>query len=104
MEQNTVKALERGLDILSCFTYEKPSWGITKLALQLGLPKSSVHRLGATLEKKRFLRRKVGSRDYELGFKVLALAGSLPGEAEELRAKAAPYLEVLHKATSCTVW
>jgi DNA-binding IclR family transcriptional regulator len=103
MEHPTVKSLIRGLDILSCFSIETPSWGITKLARQLGLPKSSVHRLVSTLESKRFLRREARSKDYELGFKVLAIAGSLPGETEELRLKAASYLRTLHKLTSCTV-
>jgi IclR family transcriptional regulator, KDG regulon repressor len=103
MEQGAVRALERGLDILSCFGPESPSWGITRLARKLKLPKSSVHRLVATLEKNGFLRRNGASDDYELGFKVLALTGSLPGENEELRAKAAPYLRELHQTTSCTV-
>jgi DNA-binding IclR family transcriptional regulator len=101
--EHSVRALERGLDILSCFSGENACWGITRLAQELGLPKSSVHRLVATLEKKGFLRREARSRDYELGFKVLAIAGSLPGETEELRLSAAPYLRTLHKRTSCTV-
>lgn len=95
--------MEKALDILSRFTPAKSSWGITELARDLKFPKSSVHRMVKTFEKKGFLRQRRGLGDYELGYRMLELTGALVGETEGLRARAARYLRHLHETLRCTV-
>jgi len=53
----SVRAVERALDILLCFTMETPTLSLTEIAEQVGMHKSTIHRLLATLESKRFITR-----------------------------------------------
>lgn len=78
MEDNklTVRAVERALDILLCFT-EKTEWGLTEIANRVSLNKSTVHRLLASLEGKGFLTRDTSTEKYRLGFRVWELSTNL---------------------------
>src|ERR1700685_4506090 len=76
------QSLERGLAILSAFSPDRPAIGISELARELGLTRSTTHRYGP------------GPRVLDLGFSVL---GSL-----ELRQIAAPHLQQLTDATGHT--
>ncbi len=95
--------MEKALDILSRFTPAKSCWGITELSRDLKLPKSSIHRMVKTFEKKGFLRQRADSGEYEIGYRMLELTGALVGETEGLRVRAAPYLRHLHESLRCTV-
>ena len=53
----SIRAVERALDILLCFSRQTPELTMTQIAEQVGLYKSTVHRLLATLEGKRFVQR-----------------------------------------------
>lgn len=78
MEDNklTVRAVERALDILLCFT-EETDLGLTELASRVGLHKSTVHRLLASLEGKGFVIRDQATDKYRLGFRVWELSANL---------------------------
>jgi len=54
--KTNVRAVERALDILLCFT-DSTDLGLSEIASRLSLHKSTVHRLLATLENKGFLIR-----------------------------------------------
>ena len=72
---NTVRAVERSLDILLCFTdSEENRLGLTDIAKRVGLHKSTVHRLLASLESRGFVRRDSHSEMYQLGWRILQLA------------------------------
>jgi IclR family transcriptional regulator, KDG regulon repressor len=96
-------SLDKACDVLCCFTSMKPSWGISELARQLGLPKSGIFRIARTFERKGFLRRTPGSTRYELGYRMYELTGAAVGEGKWLCEKAAPYLWEIHKASGFTV-
>ncbi len=96
-------SLDKACDVLCCFTSMKPSWGISELARQLGLPKSGIFRIARTFEKKGFLRRTAGSTHFELGYRIYELTGAAVGEGKWLCQKAAPYLWEVHKASGFTV-
>jgi IclR family KDG regulon transcriptional repressor len=53
----SVRAVERALDILLCFSQDGPVLSLTQIAEQVGMHKSTVHRLLATLESRRFVHR-----------------------------------------------
>jgi IclR family KDG regulon transcriptional repressor len=72
----TVRAVERALDILLCFTNES-DLGLTELASRVGLHKSTVHRLLASLEGKGFVIRDPSSDKYKLGYRVWELSANL---------------------------
>ncbi len=78
----TVRAVERALDILLVFT-EHTSLGLTEIADKVGLHKSTVHRLLASLEGKGFLIRDAATEKYRLGFRVWELSAQLAGQTDD---------------------
>jgi DNA-binding IclR family transcriptional regulator len=68
-----VPALERGLSVLRCFTWQRPQWSLAELTHQLGLPRPSVFRLVHTLETLGYLVRDDTAKRYRLGSAVLNL-------------------------------
>ncbi len=68
----SVRAVERSLDILLCFTREEPIRSLGQIAESVHLSKPTAHRLLGTLEKRRFvIRDKVKGR-YRLGVRFLS--------------------------------
>lgn len=63
------QSLGRGLDILEAFTRERPELGVTELGVRLGLAKSTVHRLLATLRVRGYVRKNPRSGKYRLGIR-----------------------------------
>lgn len=68
-----VAALSHGLDILRCFTPDKPVLANSELANMTGMPRSSVSRLTHTLVKVGYLDYDTEARAYRLGLSVLSL-------------------------------
>ncbi|MED4583135.1 IclR family transcriptional regulator [Brevibacillus choshinensis] len=75
-QKANVRAVERGLDILLCFT-DATDLGLSEISSRLSLHKSTVHRLLATLENKGFLIRDVQTEKYRLGFRIWELSANL---------------------------
>jgi len=95
------QSLERGLAILSAFRPDRPALGISELARELGLTRSTTHRYVATLASLRYLDQETSTRRYRLGPRVLDLGFSVLGSLE-LREVAAPYLRRLTEVTGLT--
>ena len=92
---DSVRAVDRALDILLSFSQEKPVLSLTEISEEVGISKSTVHRLLATLENKRFLIRSSTTGKYHLGFRFLEMASQVLEDANEQWAL--PYLR--HLAT-----
>ena len=90
----SVRSVERALDILLCFTREEPTRSLTQIAESIHMSKTTVHRLLATLENKRFITRDKATSLYRLGFRFIEMA-SLVLQDVELHRWAHPYLERL---------
>lgn len=90
----SVRAVERALDILLCFSRQTPELNMTQIADRVGIHKSTVHRLLATLETKRFVQRDPETGIYRLGIRLLQMA-YLTLEQNDLRRIAAPFLHHL---------
>ena len=71
-----VRAVERALVILLCFTAAK-DLGLSEISIRVGLHKSTVHRLLATLENKGFIIRNSDTEKYRLGFRIWELSANL---------------------------
>lgn len=72
----TVRAVERAMDVLLCFT-EKRELGLSEISTRVGLHKSTVHRLLASLENKGFVVRDPDTDKYHLGIRIWELAASI---------------------------
>jgi DNA-binding IclR family transcriptional regulator len=94
----TVRAVERALEILLCFTESETALSMTEIAERVNIHKSTVHRLLATLEAKRFLQRDGATGLYRLGFRLVELASLVLQDLDLVR-WTAPYLQRL--AVSC---
>jgi len=95
------QSLERGLAVLAAFTPDRPALGISELARELGLTRSTTHRYVATLTSLRYLEQDGSTRKYRLGPRVLDLGFSVLGSLE-LRDVAAPHLRHLTETTGHT--
>jgi IclR family KDG regulon transcriptional repressor len=90
----SVRAVERALDILLCFTRDEPTRSLTQIAETVRMSKTTVHRLLATLENKRFITRDQVTGFYRLGLRFIEMA-SLVLQDVELHRWAQPYLHKL---------
>jgi IclR family transcriptional regulator, pca regulon regulatory protein len=95
------QSLERGLAVLSAFRPDRPVAGISELARELGLTRSTTHRYVATLASLRYLEQDDATRKYRLGPRVLDLGFSMLGSLD-LREIAAPHLRQLTDTTGHT--
>ena len=89
------------IDVLRCFSSEHPLVGVTEIADQVGLHKSSVSRLLSTLETEGWVEQDVTTRKYQLGLGLIAVAGPLLANLN-VRKVAYPYLRELAENTQET--
>jgi DNA-binding IclR family transcriptional regulator len=94
--------VKHALSILWAFNHETPTWGVNELGRHLGLNKSMVSRLLATLEERRLVEQDPETEKFRLGVGVLELAGVLLSQLDLRRAAAGPMRE-LAAATRETV-
>src|SRR3954469_16839322 len=96
------QSLERGLAILSSFRSGRPLLGVSDLAREVGLSRSTTHRYIATLAQLGYLQQDQLTRKYRLGPRVLDLGFSAINSMD-LREVAAPHLRALSDETGFTV-
>ena len=92
----SVRAVERALDVLRCFSRQTPELNMTQIAERIGVHKSTVHRLLATLEKNRFVERDPVTGIYRPGISLLQVS-YLALEQNDLRQVAAPVMRQLNE-------
>lgn len=98
----TTRAVDRALAVLCAFTRETPWLGVSEINQRLGLHKSTVHRLLQVLLSRGMVAQDATHRRYALGYRVLALAQAVPGEAT-LRQVSRPHMQWLRTTTQETV-
>ncbi|TDC95475.1 IclR family transcriptional regulator [Saccharopolyspora aridisoli] len=82
--RTATQAVERALSLLVLLGQRGPS-GVTELARELGVHKSTASRLMTTMEKFRFVEQ-VGSRGkFQLGFGIVRLAGTTAAQLDIAR-------------------
>ena len=95
------QSLERGLAILSVFKPGRPLLGVSEVAREVDLSRSTAHRYVATLAELGYLRQDADTRKYRLGPRVLDLGFSAINSME-LRAISTPHLQQLSDETGRT--
>lgn len=99
MDQLTT--VSKALSVLQAFSYDRPVLGVSELARQLGMGKSSVHRILTTLAEQGFVAKTPDDR-YRLGLKLHEL-GQLVVSSLELHEVAHSPLERLRNESGETV-
>jgi IclR family transcriptional regulator, pca regulon regulatory protein len=95
------QSIQRGLAILSSFKPNRPLLGVSELAREVGLGRSTAHRYVSTLAALGYLEQDPPSRKYRLGPKVIDLGFSAINSME-LRSISQPYLQRLSDETGYT--
>lgn len=95
------QSLEFGLAIPRCFTPQHPVLGISDIADQLSMSRSTVHRYVITLVALGYLEQGA-SRKYRLGIRPTDL-GMAALDSTYIRDVARPHLEKLHRSTGYSV-
>jgi DNA-binding IclR family transcriptional regulator len=78
-------SLLNGLAILGAFTIEEPLLGVSEIARRVGLHKSTVSRLLATLEQAGYVEREGSGGRFRLGLGLIALTGPLLADLDVRR-------------------
>lgn len=93
--------ISHAITVLRCFSVDEPMLGVTEIAARVGLHKSSVSRILATLEAEDVVERDPVTRRYRLGLGVIGIAGPLLADLDERRV-AQPALRDLAERTGET--
>ena len=92
-----IQSVDRAVAILNAFSTNEAQLGVTELSHRLGLHKSTVHRLLASLEKGGLVERDPRNRKYSLGIRLIELAGTMLN-SRNLPQVVRPYLHYLADA------
>lgn len=97
-----VQAVERALDILDCFTFEKKELGLFEIVEQTGLNKTTVKRMLANLSSRKYLQQDPKTKKYKLGMRLFELGG-IVFSSFSLRKAASHFMDTLQKEIGSTV-
>jgi IclR family transcriptional regulator, KDG regulon repressor len=90
------------VQVLDCFSKDRPAWSLAELSARLQLPKSTLHRFLVGLECHGLLRRGQEDGKWRLGHRLFVW-GSLAAESTGIRHTARPILRELAETTGETV-
>lgn len=96
-----VPALDRALTVLECIAQSRKGFSVSELSRRLTLPKSSVHLILRTFERRGYLQKQPSGGRYRFGMKLMSL-GHLALDGVELRDEARPILARLVRTTGLT--
>jgi IclR family transcriptional regulator, KDG regulon repressor len=97
-----LSSVTTAIHLLKAFSEDEPEMGISTLAKQLGLAKSTVHRLATTLCAEGLLEQNSLNGRYHLGIELFAL-GALARRRVDVSTQALPFLHALREQTGETV-
>lgn len=97
-----VPAIDRALNVLECLAQSRKGYSVSELSRRLALPKSSVHLILRTLERRGYLQKQASGGRYKFGMKLIALSRTAL-DGVELRDEARPALAALSQRTGLTV-
>jgi DNA-binding IclR family transcriptional regulator len=97
-----VQSLDRALDILDSFSFQKRELTLTEICQLTSLNKTTAKRLVFTLTSRDYLRQATELKRYQLGLRVFELGGIVFSSFSLLKA-ANHLMSQLRNATECTV-
>lgn len=93
-DRQFITALARGLELLRCFTPQRPYLGNQDLSQMTGLPKGTITRLTYTLVKLGYLKQSTNSSKYQLSAGVLGFGYTMMANIS-INNLVTPYMEEL---------
>lgn len=100
-KQSIVQSIDRAFDILESLTSDRSGRRLTDLSEELGLHKSTVHRILNAMQDRGYVEQE--ERKYKLGLRFIHLSSQLLNSIE-LKTEAEPFLRELSDATGLTVF
>jgi DNA-binding IclR family transcriptional regulator len=89
----TLQTVQKIGPVLDLFTIQRPEWGVSEVAVEIDVPRSSAHALLSSLVDTGLLQCRTRGR-YRLGWRIVELGQTLRGTID-VRSCAAPVLEKL---------
>ncbi|MEH7113764.1 IclR family transcriptional regulator [Neobacillus niacini] len=90
-QENVLSSVKNAIKIMRSFKMDEPQKGVRELAAELGLGKSSVQRILATLASEGLVKKNAETHKYELGLSVVELSSIVLGNID-LHTEALPIL------------
>ncbi|MEA2987025.1 MAG: IclR family transcriptional regulator, regulon repressor [Alphaproteobacteria bacterium] len=101
-KQRRLSSVGAAIQLLKAFSEEQVDIGISELSRRLGVAKSTVHRLAATLAAEGLLEQDRETEKYRLGIALFRL-GALVRRRMDVSSQGRPYLYELREKTNETV-
>jgi IclR family KDG regulon transcriptional repressor len=98
LQVDSVRAVERAIQIMNCFSFERPDLTIGDIIEKTKLAKATAYRLLWTLEQNGLIQYDSKENTYRLGYKSLEYGGIVL-ENLDIRREAGPYLQQLNEQT-----
>ena len=100
--KNSVSSLDKGLDILCCFDFEKKTQSAQSISERLNIPLSTTYRYLMTMEKRGFLARDPGTKAFKIGFMLFKM-GNIVASQMKLVDIVFPHMKSLSALSGETV-
>ena len=97
-----VQALERALDIVDCFSFQRRELGLSEIAEITGMNMTTAKRLISNLTRRGYLQQIPDTKRYRLGMRLFELGG-IVFSSFSLRKAAAHHITELQNRTGVTV-
>jgi DNA-binding IclR family transcriptional regulator len=101
-DRASVRTIDRMVEVLDCFSSDRPAWSLAELSARLDLPKSTLHRFLVGLERNGLVRRDRDSNKWRLGHRLI-IWGSRATATTGIQHIAAPVMRELAETTRETV-
>lgn len=101
-DRASVRTIDRMVEVLDCFSTDRPAWSLAELSARLELPKSTLHRFLVGLERNDLARRGHEDGKWRLGHR-LVIWGNLAAATTAITRIAAPLMRELAETTRETV-
>lgn len=102
IENDKPKTLQRMVEILDCFSYDRPELGVREIARKIGYSSSTTGRILQAMKELHVLQQNPSNQCYSLGGKVLAWSGVYSASLD-VRNAALPFIQELHRITRETI-
>ena len=97
MSGNRLTSVTNAVRLIKAFTSARSAWGVSELSRELGLSKSSVHRILATLTDEGMLEQDPDTGRYRLGLAMYDLAAAVPTQRDLHEAVLMPMSELRNR-------
>lgn len=101
VEGGPVQSLDRAFDVLEILVQSDTPMGVSEVAVQVDLPKSTVHRLLRALVNRQYARQDPRSRRYEAALRLATLGDQVRSHSPIFR-QSALHLRRLAQQSDCT--